>query len=193
MLRLSSIMLATTLVSFFASAKTQQPTSRIKSTTTTTSSSSSSWSSDGTWEVQSHLTDGSMNTSKQGKDTVTTIAAGASIAKVVHENIQAGGEVSFFNSNGGAKNRSFIQVAGFGTYNFQPTLQESFYAKAGLGLFNEINDKGEDESKFGFFAGGGKRIPVMGIVNYVPEARLAKIGSQDPTFSIYFINFSVIF
>lgn len=195
MFRLLSITICSALVSVCAYAKTQPARTRTTTTTvtTTTSSGPSAWVSDDTWEVQSYLTGGAMTTQKVGNDTVTVIAAGASVAKQVHEKIQAGGEVSFYSSNGGAKNRSYIQLAGFGTYNFQPVIRESFYAKAGLGLFNTINDKGEDESKIGFFAGGGKRVPLLGKINYAPEARLLKIGSQDMTFNVYFLNFSVIF
>lgn len=195
MFRLLSITICSALifVSSFANAQAGRTRKTTTTTTTTISSGPAAWSGDDTWEVQSYLTGGAMTTQKVGNDTVTTIEAGASVAKQVHENIQAGGEVSFYNSSGGPKNRSYIQLAGFGTYNFQPVLRESFYAKAGLGFFNTVNERNEDEGKIGFFAGGGKRIPILGSINYVPEARLLKIGSQDMTFHVYFVNFSVIF
>lgn len=152
-----------------------------------------SWGNEESFEAQSSLSGGRYETSKAGDSSISTLEAKLSLAKLIQNNIQAGAELRMVNASGGPKSSSYFEVAAFGVYNFTSILKDTFYAKGGLGLFNTINTKGDNENKFGFFAGGGKRIPLWNQITYSPEARLWKVGDQDITFSIYFLNLSLFF
>jgi len=151
-----------------------------------------SWGSEEEYEAQSSLSGGSYQTTKRGNDNVSTLEAQLSLAKLIKNNIQAGGELHFVNNSGPASG-SYFEVAAFGVYNLTSILKDTFYVKGGAGTYNTVNTRGENESKFGFFIGGGKRIPMWNQITYTPEARLLKIGDQDMTFRIYFLNFSLFF
>ncbi len=185
-------------VTFFNQATLAKPSSKASAPVRTSSPAPAipmmnSWSSEEVYEIQSSLSGGQYDATKSGTTSVTALNAKLSIAKLIKNNIQGGAELSFYNESGGAVSRSYFQIAGFGVYNLTSILKDTYYVKGGLGLFNTINDTGKDESKFGFFAGGGKRIPLWNQITYSPEARIWKIGSQDMTFSIYFLNLSLFF
>ncbi len=152
-----------------------------------------SWGSEEEYEIQSSLSGGGYESKKQGTTTVSTLQAKISMAKSLKNNIQVGGEVEFSNTSGGSFSGSYFEVAGFGVYNFSTILKDTFYVKGGAGLYNTINTRQENENKFGFFAGGGKRFPLWNQITYSPEARIWKIGDQDITFSFYFLNLSLFF
>lgn len=136
---------------------------------------------------------GSLFSEKAGGSSITLIEARGSYSRVYYrENMQIGGEAHFVSSSGGAKSTSYVELGVFGNYNFDTVLDRSLYAKVGLGTFNTINDKGDNESKFGFLAGLGKRFPIWDHVNYNPEARLYKKGDLDPSFEIAFLNVSLM-
>lgn len=152
-----------------------------------------SWGKEEDFEIQSSLSGGKYETTKRGDTSYNSLEAKISLAKLIQNNIQAGGELRFVNESGGPNSSSYFEVAAFGVYNLTSILKDTFYVKGGLGLFNTINNKGDNENKFGFFAGGGKRIPLWNQITYSPEARIWKVGSQDITFSIYFLNLSLFF
>lgn len=136
---------------------------------------------------------GSLLSEKAGGSSITLIEARGSYSRVYYrENMQLGGEVHFVSSSGGAKSTSSFEAGVFGNYNFDTVLDRALYAKVGLGTFTIINDKGDNENKFGFLAGIGKRFPIWDHVNYNPEARLYKKGDLDPSFEIAFLNVSLM-
>ena len=136
---------------------------------------------------------GSLLSEKAAGSSITLIEARGSYSRVYYrENAQLGGEVHFVSSSGGAKSTSYVEAAVFGNWNFDTVLDRALYAKAGLGTFSIVNDKGDNENKFGFLAGLGKRIPIWTHVNYNPEARLYKKGDLDPSFEIAFLNLSLM-
>ncbi len=172
-------------------ARTPSKPSR-PSSSTPSSAAMNSWSSEEEYEAQSSLSNGYYQTTKVGNTNVSVLDASVSLAKLIKNNIQAGAEVHFRNASG-ISSGSYFEVVGFGVYNLTSLIKDTFYVKGGAGMYNTINDRGDNESKFGFFVGGGKRIPLWSQITYSPEARLHKIGSQDFTFSIYFINLSLFF
>lgn len=169
-----------------------------KPTTTRPGSSSlgattmNSWSSEEDYEIQSGMSGGQYQTYKSASDTITRMDLQLSVAKLIKNNIQAGAEVHF-NSTSGGGTSSYFEIVGFGVYNLTSLIKDTYYAKGGVGLFNTINDRRENESKFGFFVGGGKRIPLWNQITYSPEVRLFKKGSEDFTLSLYFLNVSLFF
>lgn len=144
-------------------------------------------------EVQVGLSPGTFQSTKVGNSSVTIIQARGSYARHLKQNWQVGGEGAFYSTSGGAKSQSYFEAFGFGNYNFDLDLKKSFYAKAGLGMFSVLNDKSDYESKFGFMVGAGKRFPLWDRVQYNPEFRLFKKGSQDPTFELQFLTISLMF
>lgn len=143
------------------------------------------------YELQTALSNGGLQSFKQGGNTYTVIEAGVSLSKVIKNNIQAGGEVHLFNSSGGASS-SYLEFMGFGVYNFDTDLKQSVYAKAGVGMLNTVNDKGSNESKFGLMIGGGKRMLVLEKFTYNPEARITMVDGTT-RIDIILLNFSLLF
>lgn len=150
-----------------------------------------SYYADFEWELQTMNTGGGISSYKAGGETYTMIEAAASVVKVIKSNIQAGVEAHFLSQSGGGGS-SYFEVLGVGVYNFDNNLKESFYAKAGLGMLNTINDKGQNESKIGLMVGAGKRILLVDKVAYTPEARLIAIGGET-RFQIMALNFSLFY
>lgn len=190
-MKFSNLLIATVVVfsSAFAFAKTSKTV-----TYTSTSSSSGSFFSD--WsdkELSLTGTAGTFETYKVGSSSVTSIDISAALAMLVYEHIQAGAEVNFVSISGGSVSSSGVGILAFGTYNFDYSIKESLYAKAGLGSFMVQNTAGGSDNKFGFMAGIGKRIPMWEKVTYAPEARLMKIGDLDMQFKIMFLNFTYMF
>jgi len=143
------------------------------------------------WELQTMNTGGGISSFKAGGETNTVIEAAASVVKVIKSNIQAGVEAHFYNQSG-TGGSSYFEVLGVGIYNFDNNLKDSFYAKAGLGMLNVINDKFKNESKVGFLVGAGKRIPLMDKVAYTPEGRLVVVDGGT-RFQIMALNFSLFY
>lgn len=150
-----------------------------------------SYYADFEWELQTMMTGGGLESLKKGGETSTVIGAQASLTKVIRSNIQAGAEAQFYNESGGGGS-SYFEIMGIGIYNFDNNLKESFYAKAGLGMLNVINDKFKNESKLGILLGAGKRILLMDKVAYTPEGRLIIIDGGT-RFQIYALNFSIFY
>lgn len=150
-----------------------------------------SYYADFDWELQTMNTGGGISSFKAGGETNTVIEVAASVVKVIRSNIQAGAEAHFFNQSGGGGS-SYFEVLGIGVYNFDNNLKDSFYAKAGLGMLNVINDKFKNESKVGFMVGAGKRIPLLDKVAYTPEGRLIVVDGGT-RFQIMALNFSIFY
>ncbi len=150
-----------------------------------------SYYADFDWELQTMLSGGGLQSLKKGGETSTIIGAQASITKVIRSNIQAGAEAEFYNESGGGGS-SYFQILGIGVYNFDNNLKDSFYAKAGLGMLNVINDKFKNESKVGFLVGVGKRILLMDKVAYTPEGRLIVVDGGT-RLQILALNFSLFY
>lgn len=150
-----------------------------------------SYYADFDWELQTMNTGGGLSSFKAGGETNTVIEAAASVVKVIRSNIQVGAEAHFYNQSGGGGS-SYFEVLGVGVYNFDNNLKDSFYAKAGLGMLNVINDKFKNESKIGFLVGAGKRILLMDKVAYTPEGRLVVVDGGT-RFQIMALNFSLFY
>jgi hypothetical protein len=140
------------------------------------------------------LGNGGFSSTKVGTSTISTFALQGSYSRIIQDDIQIGAEVGFSSTSGGTKSTSAVNLAAFGNYNFDSDLKNAFYAKGGLGTFSVTNSSGDLESKFGFFAGAGKRMPLLdNAIVWNPEFRLFKKGDLDPSFEILLINVSVMF
>ncbi len=151
-------------------------------------------------QYELHLSDleGSYRSYKDTSDgpSYSRFAARGALSRIVMRQVQVGGELGFVSLSGGNAKISYFELIGFGTYNFDSNLDESFYAKGGLGLYavrKDSPDNGEYENKIGLFFGAGKRFPLWRKVHYSPEIRLTKRGSLDFELSLHFANFSVMF
>lgn len=144
-------------------------------------------------ELQTSYSGGSFSTSKVGTQSFTIININATYARLIKEKIQVGVEAGFNSTSGGAVSSTSFTAMGFGSYNFDENIQQSLYAKGGLGMFTVANASGGNDSKFGFMLGGGRRFPIWDRINYSPEVRLYKKGDFDPTFDVQFLNLSILF
>jgi hypothetical protein len=183
------------LVAIAASALISSVSVAQQRRTTVTRSSSTTTYMGGESEVQVGVIGNGKLTSQKPKDgsTTTVIDARGSYAFHLQDQIQVGGEVGFFSTSGGTTSASYVELLGFGTFNFDPNIAESFYVKGGAGLFGVPKVNGEYENKFGLFAGVGARFPMWGSLAYNPEARLLKKGDLDISFEIIFLQASVMF
>ena len=133
---------------------------------------------------------------KVGDTTVSSLNLRGSYAmgdRFEQEQLQIGAEGGFTSNSGGAKSTSYIELAGFATWNFDAAIRESFYVKGGFGTFGYLKTSGDYENKFGLFGGVGGRFPIMGNITYCPEARLIKKDAVDMSFEIQIINVSFLF
>lgn len=188
MVRLFAVITLAFGLSAFAQ-KGKKPVPAAKPVVVTTAPVQQSFYADFEYELQTTLTGGGLESLKKGGETTTVISAGASITKVVRNNIQAGAEANFFNESGGGGS-SYFEIMGVGLYNFDNNLKESLYAKAGLGMLNVINDKFKNESKVGFMIGGGKRISLADKIAYTPEVRIIVVDGGT-RFQVMALNFSL--
>lgn len=150
-------------------------------------------------EVTTFLSRGLFASEKACKDcnSGTTIDLGASYLHYLKDGWQVGGEgrLQSISKEASAINKSvtLIDLVGIGAYNFQSDLKNSFFAKAGIGIYSVLKDSRDDyENKIGFFVGAGKRFALWSNVSYTPEARLIKKGDIDFGIEIALANFSII-
>jgi hypothetical protein len=145
-------------------------------------------------EIQTAFSTGSYVTDRVGTNNLTVLTVMGSWARFVKPKIQAGGEIKFISASGAGSSSSNFDVVGFGTYNFDDDIHNSFYAKGGLGLFAIPPASGNGfENKFGFMVAGGKRFPLWERIQYSPEVRIYKKGDLDMYVDIYFLNLSLMF
>lgn len=135
---------------------------------------------------------GSYTTSKVGDESISVLQVGGALAMEITDEVQAGAEIGFANVSGGGGTSTF-DIMAFGVYNFDTPIKDAMYAKGGVGMFSVPKTATENETKFGFMAGIGRRFPVWDKIQYTPEARLFKKGDADPSIDIQFLNFSVIY
>lgn len=148
-------------------------------------------------ELQTNLSSGFFHSGNRVKDgnSGTVIAGSLSYLRYLKDGFQAGGEaeINILSKEYSATNDSAttFKLVAVGAYNFDADLKNSFYAKAGVGLYPVI-DGNSYKTQFGFFLGGGKRFSWIGNVSYAPELRLTKAGDLDMAVDIYFLNFSLL-
>jgi hypothetical protein len=114
---------------------------------------------------------------------------------LIRDQIQIGAQVSLGSSSyGNGGSYSTTDIYALGMYNFQPTINEAFFAFAGVGVASAQMSYGKSsESKAGFKFGAGKRFPLWAKIQYVPTASIEKVGEFDPMIRIIPVNFSLIF
>lgn len=140
-------------------------------------------------EIQAGLTVGTYTS----QDSISSLQVRGSYARLIQPQLQLGAEASLSSVSGSGASSSTFAGFGFANYNFDTDLTEAFYAKGGLGIFSISDNNGDNESKFGFMLGGGKRFPLWDRILYNPEVRLFKVGDLDPYFEILFLNLSIHF
>lgn len=186
--------------------KTAAPGTRVSKQTEATErayASSSSYSYGAyTHEIFMNLTAGRSGgqylSGKEHKDgsTGTIIDVGGTYLRYWKDNMQYGAEARFRNLSKEAsltgKSATLFDLLAVGVYNVSSDLNDSFYGKAGVGLYAVLNDDADGyENKFGFFLAGGKRFSWLNNVAYSPELRLVKRGDIDMAIQIDFLNFSI--
>ncbi len=148
------------------------------------------------WELNLSDTFGAYRSFQPRKeaDTISYLAMRGSLARWIQPQIQAGGEIAFLSESGGDDSISYFEVIGFGTYNFDYDIHESFYVKGGLGLYAVLKERSNEyENQVGFFAGAGKRFYLWNKIHYSPEMRFTKKGSLNIELELSFVSFSVMF
>lgn len=209
---MKTILMVLALMGFTMTAQAQskkliKQTPAASSSPTYSSSSPSTFTSSGNSqkrEFDLNLATGFFKSYKAGKDTVNELGVGGTLLFLIQDQFQLGGEIAILSISGAASttaaggastsiNGTQTTFVAVGAYNFTRNLEESFYAKLGLGLFPGRNDKAEIENKFGFYAGIGKRFELFNKINYKPELRINKVGSEDISFTIYLLNTSIFF
>jgi hypothetical protein len=146
-------------------------------------------------EIITNFSRGTIYSGKDQKngDSRTTIDIQGKYLRVLTANIQIGGQAGFRSISGGG-GQTLLTALGIGVYNFDTDIKNSFFVEGGLGIYPVLKDTGTDyESKFGLYAGGGKRFPIWERVSYIPTAALVKKGDLDFAFDIQFLNFSIMF
>jgi|GEM_PF-5242265 len=138
-------------------------------------------------ELQVNDTHGYFKQYKSGNESVSLLEISGSYLRLIKPQIQVGGGVLLHSATG----NSYNEFWGQGIYNMDSNLAHAFYGVAAVGMFNTVNNRGLNESKFGFYLGAGKRFPLWGNVNYAPELRLANRGDGNLNLDIYFIKLSV--
>ncbi len=153
-------------------------------------------------EIMTNLSNGIFQSGKQcdGEDcdSGTSLDIGLSYLRTWQDNFQIGGEGRITNLSEefslSGKSETLIQALAIGAYNFDSDFGNSFFAKAGLGLYPvlEIDNTGRDyETQLGFFLGVGKRFTWLSNIAYAPEIRLVKRGDIDLAIDIHILNFSI--
>ncbi|MFZ3230840.1 MAG: hypothetical protein WA160_11595 [Pseudobdellovibrio sp.] len=140
-------------------------------------------------ELDLNLSEGYIRTYKAGGKSITDINMFAAYSYDIGNNIQVGGDAGFQSVDSTTR----LTVAGTGTYNMDTNYSDSVFFKGSLGLYPI--DKGtttvDIKNEFGLYASAGKRFKLWDHINYKPMISIGKIGSQDATISIQFLNVSV--
>lgn len=202
MQKITLIVLSLVVSNFAFSGTTTKKTAKTSTTTTqsvhttqaATAAAPVATSSAGnafTNEIFTNLTTGSLDIEKGCKscDSSTTISLSAAYFRHIQDKIQAGVEGGLSSVSAGNSN-TYFNLAGVGVYNFDNNFSNSFYAKAGLGIFT-VPAGTSTETKIGLFVGGGKRFAWLSNVNFTPEVRLVKKGDLDVGIEATLVNFAI--
>ncbi len=142
-------------------------------------------------EVALNLSNGSFTSEKpcSACDSNTNFNLYLSYLHHLQDNIQLGTEVGFQS----AYSTTMFDLIAVGVYNMDSDFKNSIFGKVGLGLTSvSAGTSGSgSETKFGFFAGAGKRFALFNNITYSPEARIIKKGDLDISFQVTFVNFSI--
>lgn len=151
-----------------------------------------------THEIDTFFTRGVFEVGENCKDcdSGTNLAVGASYLHYLKDGFQVGFEAGIqmlsdeYSVTGDSE--TLFTIVGIGVMNFQSDVKNSFYGKAGVGIYPVI-DGTEYENQFGFQAGLGKRFALWNNVTYKPEFNLMKRGDLDLGFEIRVLNFGISF
>lgn len=150
----------------------------------------SGWGSGFTHELDVNFSEGSFKSYKAGTKSISDFNVFATYSHDLMSQFQVGGDIGFQSVD----SVSAFTIAGTGTYNFDADYSNSFFVKAGLGLYPVVKATltgVETKSEFGFYAGAGKRFKIWDHVNYKPSIAVRKVSDADPEFIIQFFNISL--
>lgn len=136
------------------------------------------------------VTSGKINT---GNNT-TNINFEGMYGFMLNNHVELGAEMAIGSISYQGGSRTSTDLFAVGIYNFgMAQITDDAFAFGALGVASVPNKFGNNESKFGFKAGGGKRISMWSKVQLVPQLWVEKAGDLDPNIVIQPVNFSVIF
>ena len=142
-------------------------------------------------EIDVNLGQAQIHSYKIGDESYTDINVNLAYRYYLQSGFQVGGEGGISSWKEGTDNKTLFGALALGTYNFQPSVANSFFVGAGVGLLPAYDkDDGTVSSKFSFVIDVGRRFELMKKISYKPFLRIEKRGDMDMGFVVEAFNFA---